>query len=104
MPDAGPDTRIGNDVWIGQGARILPGAVIGNGVIVGAGAVVAGVVPDYAIVAGNPAVVKRMRFDAATITALNGIAWWDWPIDTIRAHEAEIVGADIAALKAITIV
>jgi virginiamycin A acetyltransferase len=26
MPDAGPDTTIGNDVWIGQGATILPGA------------------------------------------------------------------------------
>lgn len=102
MPDAGPDTRIGNDVWIGQGARILPGAVIGNGVIIGAGAVVAGTVPDYGIVAGNPAVVRRMRFDAATITALNQIAWWDWPIDVICAREAEIVGADIAALKAIT--
>ena len=37
MPDAEPDTCIGNDVWIGQGAWILPGAVISNGVIIGAG-------------------------------------------------------------------
>ena len=103
MPDPGPDTVIGNDVWIGQGARIMPGAQIGNGVIVAAGSVVTGDVPDYAIVGGNPAKVIRMRFDAATIAALNRIAWWDWPIDVITAHEAEIVGADLAALEAVVV-
>lgn len=100
MPDPGPDTTVGHDVWIGQGAKILPGAVIGNGVIIGAGAVVRGTVPDYAIVGGNPAQVIRMRFDEDTIAALLEIAWWDWPIAQIRAHEAEIVGADLAALRA----
>ena len=100
MPDPGPDTIIGNDVWIGQGARILPGARIGNGVIVGAGAVVSGRVPDYAIVAGNPARIVRMRFDAETIAALRDIAWWEWEIDRITANEAAIVGADLAKLRA----
>ena len=101
MPDPGPDTIVGNDVWIGQGARIMPGARIGNGVIIGAGAVVSGDVPDYAIVAGNPARVVRMRFDAETVAALNAIAWWDWEIATIVAHEAAIVGADLEALQAV---
>ena len=100
MPDPGPDTTVGHDVWIGQGARIMPGAYIGNGVIIGAGSVVAGKVPDYAIVGGNPGRVLRMRFDDATIAKLLEIAWWDWPIDRIVAHEAAIVGADIAALTA----
>ena len=99
MPGAGPDTVIGHDVWIGQGARILPGARVGSGVIVGAGAVVSGQVPDYAIVSGNPARVVRMRFDADTIAALLEIAWWDWPIDRILAHEAAICGGDLAALR-----
>ena len=99
MPAPGPDTTIGNDVWFGQGAKVMPGATIGNGVIVGAGAVVVGDIPDYAIIGGNPAKVIRIRFDAGTIAALNDLAWWDWPIGVIRAHEAEIVGADIAALK-----
>ncbi|MFN3662987.1 CatB-related O-acetyltransferase [Yoonia sp.] len=99
IPDPGPDTMIGNDVWIGQGARIMPGAVIGNGVIIGAGAVVTGQVPDYAIVAGNPAKVLRLRFAPDIIAALNRIAWWDWHIDRIAANEAAIVGADLAALK-----
>ena len=100
MPPPGPDTRVGHDVWLGQGARILPGAVIGNGVIVGSGAVVSGQVPDYAVVAGNPGEVIRMRFDAETVARLNRVAWWDWPIEVIRAHEAAIVGADITALEA----
>ena len=99
MPDPGPNTKIGSDVWIGQGARILPGAVIGNGVIVGAGSVVAGEIPDYAIVAGNPARIVRMRFDTDTIAALNEVSWWNWSIDRIRIHEIEIVGADINALR-----
>lgn len=100
MPDAGPDTTIGHDVWIGQGARIMPGATIGNGVIIAAGAVVTGIVPDYAIVGGNPARVIRMRFNAQTVDALLGIAWWHWPIDKVVANEAAIVGADLDTLRA----
>lgn len=100
MPDPGPDTTIGHDVWIGQGATILPGARIGNGVIVGAGAVVGGKVPDYAIVSGNPATVRRMRFARDVIERLLALAWWHWPIDRILANEAAIVGGDIEALEA----
>ncbi len=93
-----PDTKIGHDVWIGQGARILPGAELGSGVIVGAGAVVSGQVPPYAVVAGNPGRVRRMRFDAATIEHLLQLAWWDWPIAAIQEAEAAICGADLDAL------
>lgn len=52
---------IGNDVWIGRRAMIMPGCHIGNHVIIGAGSIVTKDVPDYAIVAGNPAVVKKYR-------------------------------------------
>ncbi|MGR3436045.1 MAG: CatB-related O-acetyltransferase [Shimia sp.] len=101
MPPRAPrPTIVGHDVWFGRGATMLPGAVIGNGVIVGAGAVVGGRVPDYAIVVGNPARVMRMRFDADVVAALLDIAWWDWPIDHILAHEAEICGSDLTALRA----
>ena len=47
--------EVGDDVWIGTRTVILGGARIGTGAIIGAGAVVDFEVPDYAIVAGNPA-------------------------------------------------
>jgi acetyltransferase-like isoleucine patch superfamily enzyme len=45
--------HIGDDSWIGCGAVVL--ADVGAHCVVGAGAVVTRPVPDYAIVAGNPA-------------------------------------------------
>ncbi|MCR8726531.1 CatB-related O-acetyltransferase [Frigidibacter sp. ROC022] len=96
-----PDTEIGNDVWIGHGALILPGARLGNGVIVGAGAVVRGAVPDYAVVAGNPARVLRMRFQPGTVARLNALAWWDWPEARIEAAVPALARADIDALEAL---
>ena len=94
-----PDTVVGHDVWIGQGARILPGARIGSGVIVGAGAVVSGAIPPYTLVAGNPARVLRTRFNEDAVERLLGLAWWNWPIEQILRHEAQIAGADIEALE-----
>ncbi|MFW5982917.1 MAG: acyltransferase [bacterium] len=47
---------------IGMGAIILPGVTIGEGAIVGAGAVVTKDVPEWTIVAGNPAkIIKDIR-------------------------------------------
>ena len=54
-PAAEPLIVIGDDAWIGTRAVLLSGARLGKGVIVGAGAVVDFCVPDYAIVAGDPA-------------------------------------------------
>lgn len=55
--------RIGEGSWIGEKVIILPGVHIGKKVIVGAGAVVTKDVPDYTIVAGNPAkVIKKYNF------------------------------------------
>ena len=52
--------RIGREAWIGAGVTILPGITIGVRAIVGAAAVVTHDVPDYAVVAGNPARIIRM--------------------------------------------
>ncbi len=95
------DTVVGNDVWIGSGATILPGAKIGNGAIIGAGAVVGGNVPDFAVVAGNPGRVLRLRFAPDEIDRLRRLAWWDWPIEFIATHAAVIMDGDIGALEAL---
>lgn len=53
---------IGNDVRIG--ARVIfphGGIKVGNGTIIGAGSVVTHDVPDFAIVAGNPARIIKYR-------------------------------------------
>ena len=52
---------IGDDCDLGIGAVVLPGVRIGRGAQIGAGAVVAEDVPDYAVAAGVPARVQRMR-------------------------------------------
>ena len=54
-------TVIEEDVWIGANCIILCGVTIGKGAVVGAGSVVTKSVESYAIVAGNPAKLIRMR-------------------------------------------
>lgn len=51
--------HIDNGAWIGAGAIIM--ADIGHDAIIGAGAVVTKPVPPYAVAAGNPAKIIRMR-------------------------------------------
>ncbi|MDT0442209.1 acyltransferase [Streptomyces johnsoniae] len=52
---------IGDDVWIGSNAVIVDGVTIGSHAVIGAGSVVTKDVPDWAVVAGNPARVIRDR-------------------------------------------
>ncbi|MDK1489148.1 CatB-related O-acetyltransferase [Sinorhizobium sp. 7-81] len=93
------NTVVGNDVWIGMDATVLPGITVGNGAIVGMKSVASKDVPPYAVVAGNPVRVVRMRFPADTIDGLQAIAWWDWPVDTVTRNIAAITGADLHALE-----
>jgi maltose O-acetyltransferase len=55
------EIEIGDDVWIGTRAIIMPAIKIGKGAIIGAGSIITKDVPDYAIVAGNPAKIIRFR-------------------------------------------
>ena len=68
---------IGSDCWIGEGCRFMSGVHVGNGAIVAAGSVVSKDVPDFAVVAGNPARIKYFRFDQDTREKLLQIAWWN---------------------------
>jgi len=51
---------IKNKVWIGFNSIILKGITIGEGSIIGAGSVVTKDIPDWAIVAGNPAKIIKI--------------------------------------------
>lgn len=82
-PKTRGDVIIGNDVWIGAEAVIMSGVRIGDGAVVGARAVVTRDVPPYAIVAGNPAVLIRLRFAEPVIERLREIAWWNWSDERI---------------------
>lgn len=94
-PDSRGDVLIGNDVWLGSGCTILSGVTIGNGAVVAARAVVTRDVPDYAIVAGNPARTVKMRFNAKQVDQLLEIAWWNWNQDKIRSEIPCLLSNDI---------
>jgi hypothetical protein len=57
-PDTFLKTFISDGASIGANATILPGVKIGTGAMIGAGSVVTKDVPAYAIVIGNPGVIK----------------------------------------------
>ncbi|WP_207434011.1 CatB-related O-acetyltransferase [Sabulibacter ruber] len=95
------DTLIGHDVWIGFEAVIMPGVRIGNGAVVATKAVVTKDVPPYAIVAGNPAQVVKLRFSEEQIEKLQTLAWWNWPVEKITEHLQLINSANIEALEAV---
>lgn len=83
-PKSKGNVHIGNDVWIGREAIIMSGVTIGDGAVIGSRAIVTKAVPPYAIVAGNPARIIRMRFDDKTINRLLEIKWWSWDDSQIK--------------------
>ena len=86
------DVIIGNDVWICDDVTILSGVTIGDGAIIAARAVVTKDVPPYALVAGNPAKVKKYRFTPAVVDHLLKLEWWDWPIERIKKNIETLCG------------
>lgn len=69
---------IEHDSWIGERAIITSKCSrIGIGAVVGAGAVVTKDVPDFAIVAGNPAKLIRYRFPSSEIAQRLASRWWE---------------------------
>ena len=51
--------KLGPDIWIGANCTVM--ADIGHGCVIGAGSVVTKPIPDWAVAAGNPATIIRMR-------------------------------------------
>lgn len=83
-------TNIGNDVWIGHGAYIAAGITIGDGAIVAAESVVVKDVPPFAVVAGNPAIIKKWRFPTDLLSPMLRCAWWrfaPWQLKSLNPAE-----------------
>ena len=76
-PDMFQHVIIGSDVWTGHNVNILPGVNVGHGAVIGAGSVVTKHVPPYAIIAGVPAQVRRMRFSDKVIERQLALKWWE---------------------------
>lgn len=96
-------TTIGNDVWIGHGAYIAAGVTIGDGAIIAGHAVVVKDVPPYAVVAGNPAVVKKFRLPSDVIMSLLHSRWWQfapWQLSELQVAHPRAFAAGILALIA----
>lgn len=95
--------RIKNDVWIGDNVIILSGVTIGDGAVIGAGAVVTKDVPDYAIVAGNPASIIRMRFEPNIIARLQKLKWWEIDDEILKSHDLSDIDSSLNFLESLDI-
>lgn len=93
--------RIGNDVWIGHNAVVSKNVTVGDGAVIAMYAVVTQDVPPYAVVAGNPGAVKKLRHDDETVAALLALKWWDWPVEKIRANRALFTASGPALKEAL---
>src|SRR5262249_18615327 len=82
-PDMFKTVTIGSDVWTGHNVIVMGGVTIGDGVVIGAGSVVTKDVPPFAVVAGVPATVKKLRFPEKTIERLLRVRWWDLELENL---------------------
>lgn len=89
------DVVIGSDCWICTDAVILSGVTIGHGAIVAAGAMVNRNVAPFSVVGGNPCKFIRWRFDEETRETLLAAAWWDWPVDEVKAMARTLCSNDV---------
>ena len=76
--------KIMHDVWVGDNSVILSGVTLGVGCVVAAGSVVTRSVQPYAIVAGNPARIKKYRFEEDIRDQLLATKWWMQGLDALQ--------------------
>lgn len=81
------EVAIGNDVWIGAGAMLKRGIRIGDGAVIAARSLVTKDVAPYAIVAGQPARLLRMRFPDALIARFADARWWRFGVDVLQPFD-----------------
>ena len=92
------DVTIGNDVWIANNVMIMSGVTIGDGAVIMNGAVVTNDIPPYSIAGGVPARTKKVRMEALSLE-VDGIRWWDWPIEKLAEAIPMLMSRESSALK-----
>jgi acetyltransferase-like isoleucine patch superfamily enzyme len=92
------NVTIGNDVWIGRNVTILSGVTVNHGAVIGAESIVRNSIHPYWIVAGNPALPIRCRFEAAEVMLLLKMKWWDWPEELIMKASKLLLSNNFAGL------
>ena len=102
------DVTVGPASWIGDRVTVLPGAHIGAGVVIAAGSVVTRrSYPDYAVLAGTPARVLKMRAAPDVVAVLVEAQWWTWPSDRVARNraffETDISSADAATIRSLIV-
>ena len=92
------DVTIGNDVWIANDVTIMSGVTIGDGAVIMNGAVVTKDIPPYSIAGGVPARTKKARMEALSLE-VDGIRWWDWPLEKLAEAIPMLMSRSCSALK-----
>jgi acetyltransferase-like isoleucine patch superfamily enzyme len=100
FPHGRGDIHVGHDAWLAQGSIVMSGVTIGPGAVVATRSVVTKDVAPYAIVGGVPAKQIGRRFGDEQVEALLRIAWWDWPLDTIKERVGLLSSPDVDAFIA----
>ncbi len=94
-PDQWSPTLVQQGASIGANATILPGLVVGRNSMIGAGAVVTRSVPAYAVVVGNPAVIKSYVNAPAIIVNPEKTSNEDLPVCSrvpeVRAYRLPVI-------------
>ena len=74
--------EIGHDAWIGANVIVTPKCFrIGIGAVIAAGSIVTKDVPDFAVVAGNPAKILYFRFEQQVMDEILEGKWWENSVD-----------------------
>ena len=84
--------KIGHDVWIGSHVLIPANheITISNGAVIGTGSVVTKNVPPYAVVAGNPAKIIKMRFKDEICEDLLKLKWWNYNLPKFMSQVQDL--------------